>query len=230
MRNSSDLPADRSNALSEVIDNPSIQSLLALNRTDTEEYHKITRSQAEKSFKNAQYAMFFGFFVVLSGALVVLLPTPIEAKVAVATVAAIGGAISGFINRTFQKSHALSLAQLNSFFRQPLVQSYLLTAERVSLHLSEDDQSLVLAQIVNQAIASASSADRVELIAIPTELDCRQLVNSQYCARSEDTRMIVTYSTRSTSSVSADLRQQVFVTVTISVNIKPLHRTRGGRR
>jgi hypothetical protein len=155
---------ERRVALDNVHDNLSVENLIRLNRAETDQYHKITRVQAEKSFHNSQIAMFFGFAIVGSGAIIVLLPISTETKLAVAGISAVGTALAGYINRTFLKSHELSILQLNIFFRQPLVQSYLLTAERLAAQLETAQKSTALNKVILQAMDSAKVAENREML------------------------------------------------------------------
>jgi hypothetical protein len=150
---------ERKEALDKVVDNLNLGNLFSLNRAESDEYHLITRAQAAQSFRNAQIAMFFGFSLIGVGVVAAVLPTPPEVKIAVSVISLIGGTVGGYINRTFLEAHSLSIAQLNNFFRQPLVQSYLLTAERIALQLeNESERAALLRQVVEYAIRAADAA------------------------------------------------------------------------
>ena len=140
--------------LSDAGTDPSMRELLILNRQEMQAYHVLTKMQAKRSFANSLVAMWLGFLVVTACIVFVALPLPIDAsaKVAIATVGTAGTIVSGFITRTFLRQHSLSIAQLNRFFDQPLVTSYLLHAERVASGLSEGAREKALADVVDRAL------------------------------------------------------------------------------
>jgi len=155
--------SERKQALDKVTDDLSLGNLLNLNRTESDEYHVITRAQAAQSFRNAQIAMFFGFALISAGIVAVLLPTPLDVKIAAGVISIIGGTVGGYINRTFLKTHSVSIVQLNKLFRQPLVQSYLLTAERIALQLDPPtERPVVLRSLIEQTIRAAETAGRAD--------------------------------------------------------------------
>jgi hypothetical protein len=49
-----------------------------------------------------------------------------------ASISTIGGATGAYITKTFLDIHRLSLSQLNFYFRQPVVNSHVLTAQRLA--------------------------------------------------------------------------------------------------
>jgi hypothetical protein len=154
---------ERKHALDKVTDDLSLGNLFTLNRTESDEYHVITRAQAAQSFRNAQIAMFFGFGLISVGIVAVLLPTSPEVKIAVGVISLIGGTVGGYVNRTFLKAHSLSIVQLNKLFRQPLVQSYLLTAERIAMQLEPPNERLVvLRSLIEQTVRAAEAAGRTD--------------------------------------------------------------------
>ena len=134
---------DRQEILSQVIqfrqvrqtveDQLSLESVTVLNRTSMEDYHRITKDQAAQSFKHSQFAMLAGLGALLLGVAVALAPSPPVVKITVGALSAIGSAISGYISSTFLTSYRVAISQINRFFQQPLVASYLLNAERISL-------------------------------------------------------------------------------------------------
>lgn len=139
-------------------DTPTMRDLLDLNRIEMAGYHQLTKGQAAKSFRNSQIAMYAGFLILCACiTAIVFKDMPPEAKLSTAALGAIGTTISGFISRTFLRIHELSIAQLNRFFGQPLVSSYLLTAERVSGQLKGPAREGALIAVVERALGSAVS-------------------------------------------------------------------------
>jgi hypothetical protein len=154
------LAANVSSAVERVDDQLTLPTLIRLNRAEMAEYHAIVKAQAQRAFRHSQASMIAGLVILLAGAVTVVVPeVPNQAKYAVAALTALGTAIAGFITRTFLRSHEMGVSQLNRFFRQPLVSSYLLTAERVALQLGGESMNICLQKIVQQAINTADSAE-----------------------------------------------------------------------
>jgi hypothetical protein len=63
-------------------------------------------------------------------------------------VATIGGALSGYITKTFLDVHRLSLLQLNHYFRQPVLNSQILNAQRLADLLNGEARQRALESIV----------------------------------------------------------------------------------
>lgn len=118
-------------------------------------YHDVTKTQAERSFRHSQRAMIAGLSLIIGGGIVAIAPTSPSTKIAVAGLAAIGSLVSGYIGKTFLASHAAAILQLNRFFEQPLVNSYLLNAERISATLSPNSRDKVMIAVVQESIAAA---------------------------------------------------------------------------
>ena len=53
-------------------------------------------------------------------------------------IAAIGGAISAYITKTFLDVHKVSLQQLNRYFAQPVINDHILMAQRLADALPND--------------------------------------------------------------------------------------------
>jgi uncharacterized membrane protein len=144
-------------------DEPNMGDLLRLNRSEMDKYHELTIDQAAQSFKHSQIAMYVGFALLAVCIVIVVIPvTPTQTKLTVAALALVSTTISGYITKTFLRSHSQSVSQLNRFFNQPLVSSYLLTAERVAVQLAEDDRNKALLSVVNEALGAASTERRSE--------------------------------------------------------------------
>jgi hypothetical protein len=136
-------------------DKLSLDNVTLLNQSMMESYHSITKTQAERSFKNSQRAMLAGLAILLAGAIGAVAAEEPTTKLALASLAGIGSTISGFISKTFLTSHAAAISQLNRFFQQPLVNSYLLNAERISREIKSEQGEALLAEIVLESIATA---------------------------------------------------------------------------
>lgn len=129
------------------------------NRKSLATYQELTRRQATSSYRIAQVAIFVGFLLLTAGAVLALTSDNVTAQVIVGSLAALGSAISGYIAATSMKMHQRAQAQMNFYYAQPLVQSYILEAERLCKDLSEDgrrDKSLE--KIIDRTLEGASVA------------------------------------------------------------------------
>ena len=96
------------------------------------EYQQETRSRATLSFAFALISMFAGFGFVIWGGSVLLQAKEVIVLAAGGLLSAVGGAMSGFITKTFLDVHKLSLTQLNRYFQQPVINDHILTAQRLA--------------------------------------------------------------------------------------------------
>lgn len=137
---------------------PTRGTLLRLNRTEMERYHHLTIEQAARSFRHSQIAMYLGFGLLVFSIVIVVWPaTSVQTKLTVAALGLVSTTVSGYITQTFLKSHAQSVAQLNRFFNQPLVSSYLLTAERLALSLEDSARNDALGLVIAAALNAANT-------------------------------------------------------------------------
>lgn len=114
-----------------------VGNLFDLYSKQIDKYQTETQARAGWSFIFAIFAMLGGLgFVVWGGAHV--LTTPGWEHVAAGTaISAIGGATGAFITKTFLDVHRLSLSQLNHYFRQPVLNAHVLTAQRLADQLED---------------------------------------------------------------------------------------------
>ncbi len=104
-----------------------------------EKYQTETQARAGWSFIFAILAMFSGLGFVIWGGTVVFTSGDWQKVAAGSAISAIGGAVSAYITKTFLDVHRLSLLQLNRYFRQPVLNAYVLTAQRLAEHLDEPE-------------------------------------------------------------------------------------------
>lgn len=97
-----------------------------------EKYQQETRSRATWSFVFAIFAMFGGLVFVFWGASVLLKADNAIVLAAGGLVSAIGGPVGAYITKTFLDVHRLSLSQLNTYFRQPVINDHILMAQRLA--------------------------------------------------------------------------------------------------
>jgi len=102
-----------------------------------EKYQTETQARAGWSFIFAIVAMLSGLSFVVWGGMEAVTSNQEAVRIAGATVSAIGAALSAFITKTFLDVHKLSLSQLNRYFRQPVLNSHVLTAQRLADQLDD---------------------------------------------------------------------------------------------
>lgn len=132
-----------SRSLDDIKKDPSdFGALLEFNRGLIEKYHLGTRRRAMSSFWAGLLAMAVGLGVLIYGAIAVFQGSEAtelntNQRVVAATFAAVAGAVASYVARTFMLAHSRALDDLSAYFRQPLVTSYLLAAERIAADLSK---------------------------------------------------------------------------------------------
>lgn len=127
-----------------------LPGLLLLNRRQMEAYESLTRRQAASSYRLSHVALAVGLLLVVAGSVAALLADADAAKAASAGLAAVAAAVSGYIARTYLRIYERTLSQLNYYFEQPLITSYVLTAERLVERMSETHRDDALARMVDQ--------------------------------------------------------------------------------
>lgn len=145
-------------ALEQLGDETDLRGLLRLNRRQMEAYEALTRRQAASSYRLSHVALAVGFGVVIAGAIGALSAHEATGKVAAAGLGAIGATISGFIARTYLRIYERTLVQLNHYFEQPLVSSYVLTAERLVDKMSPERRDDALARVIDELLGWRSSS------------------------------------------------------------------------
>jgi MFS family permease len=106
--------------------------LVTANRALLDEYQRPVRAQARTSYTFAQGAIFVGLLVLVGGVIITLTANDPSARLSVAGLTAVGAALSGYIARTYLRVYERAQHQLNFYFREPLITSYLLNAERLA--------------------------------------------------------------------------------------------------
>jgi hypothetical protein len=153
-------------AVDKLRDQMLLPSLMNLNRILLDQYHRIATDQAESSFKSSKRAMWCGFaWLLMCFTAAILIPATKEAQLLVGTLAATGGALSGFLGRTYIRVYERSLQQLNRYFEQPLVNSYLLSAERIVGEMDEGQDEAykeILRRLLSLDNSDRAGAKRVE--------------------------------------------------------------------
>ena len=131
--------------------------LLEANRDVLRAYQEPVRRQAESSYLFAQIALAIGLCVLIAGILLALLVNDDTSKTVAAGLTAIGGALSGYIGRTYLRVYDRAQQQLNYYFEEPLITSYFLNAERVAERLDGVEQDNALKTIVEAVSRTAGT-------------------------------------------------------------------------
>lgn len=142
--------------------------LFDLYNKQIEKYQTETQQRASWSFFVAILAMAAGLGFVMWGGTVVLTGENWKDVAAGSAVSTIGGTISAFITKTFLDVHRLSLSQLNRYFRQPVVNSHVLTAQRIAEQIDDaDTRRSTYARIALQVTAMIQDVDgQVETVRV----------------------------------------------------------------
>jgi len=116
-----------------------------------EKYQTETQARAGWSFIFAIVAMIAGLGFVVGGGVHILTNPGWEHVAAATAISGIGGAVGAFITKTFLDVHRLSLSQLNHYFRQPVVNAHVLTAQRLAEQMTDPAaRQIAYQQILSQ--------------------------------------------------------------------------------
>jgi len=126
------------------------------------QYHAITRKHATRSYVSSQIAMAIGLTLLVAGAIYSVQQEGALSKATTAALTALAGTLSAYVSNTFVKAHNRALDQLNYFFGQPLVNNYLINAERIAeKYVSDAKRDEVMLLIIRQALDGAKSGAEV---------------------------------------------------------------------
>jgi len=129
-----------------------------VNQESLNRYQQLTQSQATSSYRVAQTSIFAGLIMLLAGAYYAIRTDDTTAQIIVGGLAAMGSAISGYIGATSIRMYQRAQAQMNFYYAQPLVQSYILQAERLCKLLSKDRRDAAYEKVIDQTLEGASVA------------------------------------------------------------------------
>lgn len=144
----------------EMLQESQLPALIVFNREEMGRYHKIATTQATRASRQSQIAIMVGFLVLVVGAVSAVRVHDETSKVLIAGLASLGGVFSAYITRTFFEAERAAVAQLYTYWKQPLSASYLLFAERVAKDLNELDNraaSVQLAAVIKQGLTIAAT-------------------------------------------------------------------------
>lgn len=150
--------------------------LMRLNKKQMDAYDVIARRHGASSHRASLAAMASGLVMMGVGLIIAWFAKEPSTKYSATIIAATGTAAGTFIAQTFIRVQRDAQAQMQFYFQQPLVHSYMLMAERLAVQLPEDEKhkhfGSIIAAALNQAGAlpagSAAPADAL-LPASPAE-------------------------------------------------------------
>jgi hypothetical protein len=135
--------------------NPSdLKALLKANAKQLNAYDALARNQAKTAYRYGQLATAAGLIMLLIGVFAAISHGGTTTKVTAGVLTGIGGALSGYISKTYLTIYKETLAQLNRYFEQPLVASYVLTAERLAATLPDDSRPDEYKAIIQEYISA----------------------------------------------------------------------------
>ncbi|MFF0637720.1 hypothetical protein ACFYTS_35110 [Nocardia sp. NPDC004151] len=142
-------------AVENVADPNDLLKLMEVNRRQMEAYDVQARAQGRSSHRSSLFAMMAGLAIVGAGLWITVNADDTATKYSAAIVAAVGTATGGYIARTFIRVNTAAQQHVRYYFGQPLVQSYLLTAERVAERLPSGKRDAQYVLIVEAALRQA---------------------------------------------------------------------------
>lgn len=128
------------------------------NQQLVDQYHALTTSQARTSYRNCQAAIAIAFAILVSGAALSLTTEDTSARLTIGVLAGVGSTLSTYLGATFIKSHERALRQMNYYFGQPLVTSYILEAERLTQSLRRENRDDAVRMIIRETLRGATAA------------------------------------------------------------------------
>ncbi len=129
-------------------------ALFDLYNKQIERYQTETRARAGWSFFFAIFAMFAGLVLVVWGGRTIIESDDWKNVAGGTAISGLGGIISAYITKTFLDIHRLSLSQLNRYFQQPVINTYVLTAQRLSEQIEDKTiQQQIYGKMVDQIIS-----------------------------------------------------------------------------
>jgi hypothetical protein len=145
------------------LSDPDLQNLLLVNRTQLNVYQDIATKDAKAASRNSRFAMIIGFLILVVGAVVTIRTPDSTSKIVVGALASLGSVLSGYIGQTFLRAQAQAMRQLNFYFRQPLVASYLLSAERIAIKLDDPTSTKkALLDVIKNVLLAADRAENLD--------------------------------------------------------------------
>jgi len=144
--------------MGDVVGIPELPELLEFNERQMHVYQELSLTQARSSYRRSQFAFLVGLALVV-GAVAVSFSDNTATRIAAGGVAALGGAFSAYLSATYLRVYERTLDQLNFYYRQPLVNSYLLTAERLADNMSGEKRQAAYDELLREVLACARTPE-----------------------------------------------------------------------
>jgi TRADD-N domain-containing protein len=129
-----------------------LKTLINANRLRIDSYEKVATYQAANSYAACQVAMFIGLAILSAGIIIALVYSQPSTQYAAAIVSAAGSAISAYIAKSFLDIQRSTMSQMRAYFRQAIVNNYVLTAERLAKDMSyltrENTHHMIIGQLM----------------------------------------------------------------------------------
>jgi hypothetical protein len=138
-----------------------VMGFVRANRKQMQCYDALARSQASSAHIATLGAGIAGLLAVGAGLLVAVTADAAASKYAAAIIAAVGTATGGFIATTFIRVQESAMEQMRYYFQQPLIQSYLLCAERLLTKLDDNDRPAETKTLIAAAIAQTTDMKKL---------------------------------------------------------------------
>lgn len=136
-----------------------LATLMDLNQGQIKDYHRIVTRQADKSFRSSQAAMGIGVAMLVVCLASGFIVDAAQIRWFIAGLATLSTTMAGFLNRTYIGMYRDCIRQLNRYFDQPVLNSYFLTAERLSEGLKEFEAGPaheIRVRLIEEVIATSS--------------------------------------------------------------------------
>lgn len=128
-----------------------------------EKYQTQTQSRAGWSFFCAIAAMISGLAMVVWGGTHIVFYAGWEHVTAGSLISSIGGAVSAYITKTFLDVHKLSLIQLNHYFSQPVINTHILTAQRLADQLVDEQAKQRVYEAIIEKVSNLIVSQPIQL-------------------------------------------------------------------
>jgi len=134
---------------------PDLAALFAFNERQMRVYQELSTGQARSSYQRSQISFTIGLLLIVGAVGAAFAGNDTTTKLAAGGVAGLGGAFSAYISATYLRVYERTLDQLNFYYRQPLVNSYLLTAERLAHDMTDDSRDEAYTELLREVLTCA---------------------------------------------------------------------------
>jgi hypothetical protein len=119
---------------------PTLAELVDFNARQMRVYQELSTGQASSSYRRSQLAFIVGLALIGAAIAASFAGSDPTTKLTAGAAAGLGAVCSAYISATYLRVYERALDQLNFYYRQPLINSYLLTAERLANDMSDQEK------------------------------------------------------------------------------------------